>query len=405
MRHSSAVAILVVTTLTASAPAAARGAARGAAPGGTPPSPNLLLNGHAEEGKGEVPSVWYAASQPADGLRMWLDTKQRRSGAASLAIANTHDYPQPVSNNWAQALQEVPRGRALVLTASIRTEGADAANVCVQCWDESNRMIAYASTPVFRGDREWTRVKAEPVVVPPGTARVIVRAALTGKGDAWFDDLSVEAVESLAAAARLNQPAARGVAPELAALAPGEVVGVLPVTKDAMVLSYLPDWAHGSLDSLGIGNNEGGVRLLLDWTQPEPSEAAKNRYVLALYARKTYAPPGAVPGEEPLRLVPIPGKWNEGMSWKTQPPVAEAAAVELTLAPGEGWKLIDLTPLVRERARPGAKVHGVMLRYTREDRAPDSHTGFGFVSREAIHDQAARRPVVLVLREKKAEQT
>ena len=386
MRYSPALAVLVVTAPAAFATAAA----------------DLLLNGHAEQRKGDSPSVWYAASQPAGGLRMWLDTRQRRSGAASLAISNTHDYPQPVSNNWAQSLQEVPRGRAIALTASIRTEGAEAANVCVQCWDESNRMLAYGSTPVFRGDQEWVRAKADPVVVPPATARVVVRAALTGKGAAWFDDLSVEVVEPSNPPTAPSGPATQGVSPELAALAPGEIVGALPVTKDVMVLSYMPDWAHGSLDNIGVGNNEGGVRLLLDWAQPQPPDVATDRYVLALYARRSMVPPDAVPGEEPLRLVPIAGEWSEGMSWKTQPPVGEDAAVESVLAPGEGWKLIDLTPFVRARARPGARVHGVMLRYTYEDRPPNSHTAFGFVSREGLHEQAARRPAVLVLRDKGA---
>ena len=390
MRHPSATAVLVVALHAGGFAIPLYGS-------------DLLLNGGAEQGKDERPSAWYEAKVAAPGLKMWRDAAAPHGGKWSLAISNTHDYPEPVSNNWAQSLQSVPVGKTLVLAAHVRAEGAEAANMCVQCWDESGKLLAYASTPVFRGDQEWTAAKAGPVVVPQGTTRVAVRAALTGKGAAWFDDLSVEVVGPAEPTPPPQLPA-NGVTPELAALAPGEVVGVLPVTKDVMVLSYMPDWAHGSLDNLGVGNNEGGVRLLLDWAQPEQPEAAKNRYVLALYARKSYAPPDAVPGEEPLRLVPIPGKWNEGMSWKTQPPVAEAAGVEAVLPPGEGWKLIDLTDLVRERARPGAEVNGVMLRYTYEDRAPGSHTGFGFVSREAIHDQAARRPVVLVVREKPAEQ-
>jgi hypothetical protein len=208
----------------------------------------------------------------------------------------------------------------------------------------------------------------------------------------------VEVVDAADTGASRPQPVAQAVAPELEAMAPGRIVGVLPVTKDLMVLSYMPDWAHGSLDNIGIGNNEGGVRLLFDWEQPEQSGVAANRYLLALYARQSTAPPDAVPGEEPLRVVPVTGEWGEGASWNTQPPVAEDAAVESVLAPGEGWKLIDVTTLVRARARPDSEVHGGLLRYTHEDRPPDSHTGFGFVSREG---EAGRRPIVLVVPEKK----
>ena len=40
----------------------------------------------------------------------------------------------------------------------------------------------------------------------------------------------------------------------------GQIVEVSPITKDCMVLSYLPDWAHGNVDNIGVANNDGGVR-------------------------------------------------------------------------------------------------------------------------------------------------
>jgi len=313
---------------------------------------------------------------------------------ASLAIVNEHDYPEPVSNNWSQALQDVPAGKTIVLRAYVRTEGAEAANVCVQCWDRtSKRMLAYGSTPVFRGDQDWTRAKTQPVVVPPETASVVVRAALTGKGGAWFDDVSVEVVESPDTPEKgqpsQQPPAGRGAVSDLAAVAGGEILRSLPVTKDAMVLSYMEDWAHGNLDNIGIGNN--GVRLLVEWAQPE-GDLKDSRFLLALYARAAQSPPESAGPAPKIRILAIQKEWEELSSWKTQPPTPEEPVAEAAFEGGEGWKVFDVTPLVRAGAR------GAVLRFEREDQPPSEHCDYQFVSREG---DAIRRPVLLVVKAKK----
>jgi len=174
---------------------------------------NLLLNSGAEQGKNGQPSVWVAAQIAAEGLRMWQDLDQRHGGSASLAIANAHDYPQPVSNNWAQAIQVIPAGKVVQLSAFIKTVDADAANVCVQCWDlEGRRMLGFASTPVFRGDRDWILARAQPLVVPADTKSMTVRAALTGKGKVWFDDLTLSVADASQRGRGLDKQA-RGTSP------------------------------------------------------------------------------------------------------------------------------------------------------------------------------------------------
>ena len=42
-----------------------------------------------------------------------------------------------------------------------------------------------------------------------------------------------------------------------------------------MVLAYLPDWNFGNVDNLGIGNNDGGVRTLIDWPAIPADEARR----------------------------------------------------------------------------------------------------------------------------------
>jgi hypothetical protein len=161
-----------------------------------------------------------------------------------------------------------------------------------------------------------------------------------------------------------------------------------------MVLAYMEDWAHGNLDNIGIGNNSGGARLLVEWRQPK-GELKGRRFLLALFARGVTLPAdGAADSaaEKPkIRILPIHKEWEELTSWKTRPPTPEEPAAEATFQSGEGWKVFDVTPLVRAGA-PGA-----MVRFAREDLPPGEGSSYHFVSREG---DALHQPVLLVVKEK-----
>jgi len=154
---------------------------------------NLLLNPGAEQGKNEWPSIWFDQVRPADGLKIFRDEDHAHSGRFSLAIFNDHPYEERVCNNWAQNLQEIPTGKTIYLTAFIKAKNAESVNVCIQCWRSGmfSDMIAFASTPVIRGDQDWIQLKSTSITVPPETGKITVRAVLTGLGKAWFDDLTV----------------------------------------------------------------------------------------------------------------------------------------------------------------------------------------------------------------------
>ncbi len=182
------IAVLITTVVVAALESA------GPAQAGEPP--NLLRNPGAEEGKKAEPSFWFRASVPVEGLRLWRALDQAHSGKACLAIANTHQYEHTVCNNWAQELQEVPVGRTIRLSAYVKTAAVDNVNLCIQCWDGTKKeMLAFASTPTLVGDGDWKSIATTPVVVPPQTAAIVVRAVLTGKGRVWFDDLNLAVVE------------------------------------------------------------------------------------------------------------------------------------------------------------------------------------------------------------------
>jgi len=362
---------------------------------------NLLLNPGAEAGQNGHPSVWFAAQVPADGLRMWQDLEHAHEGRASLAIANTHDYEQPVSNNWAQDVQTVPTGQTVVLAAYIRTENADAANVCVQCWDlEGKNMLAFASTPVFRGSQDWVLARANPIVVPEDTKSIIVRAALTGKGRVWFDDLTLATASAGSQPTSATAPAGEAkvsVDEKLREKVPGRIIQVLPVRKDCMVLSYIPQWSHGNIDNIAVANNDGGVRTLVDWGSIPAAEARREdrRFLLALYSRETTAKPS--PGA--IQVCEILGDWPERTPWASQPRYAPKPVGESQFEPDEGWKIFDVTSLVRDQAKAGRRNHGVMLRFSREDRSGNKAdwSGYAFASRECPREQGQHRPVLLVV--------
>jgi RNA polymerase sigma factor (sigma-70 family) len=195
-----------------------------------------------------------------------------------------------------------------------------------------------------------------------------------------------------------QQPNHAIVDQELIKLAAGPIVRVLPVSRDCMVLSYLPDWNFGNVDNIGIGNNDGGVRTLLDWPPLPPDEATARdrRFLIALYSRKTIShPPASV-----INVYEILEEWREGTSWRTQPGYEKEPAVTCNFEPGAGWKVIDVTSLVQARAKAGRNGHGIVLRFLTEDVSgspPEMFSDYKLVSREGVGRWADYRPLLLVV--------
>jgi hypothetical protein len=368
------------------------------------PETNLLLNPGAEQGQNELPSFWREAAIGADGLKMYRDDGQAHSGKFSFAISNTHKYPQTVCNNWAQNIMDVPAGKTVRLSAYIKTEEADSVNVCLQCWAAENNMLAFASTPVFRETQDWVLVQSQPVVVPPHTSYICVRAVLTGLGKAWFDDISLAVIDTPTEVSNDNKESEHIIDQELVKIIIGNI---LPITKDCMVLSYMPNWQHGNVDNIAIANNDGGVRTLLAWPQIKPDNVNDPNctFLIALYSRKTTSKPpaGIVEAYEILK------DWPERTSWETRPSIAEKPAAKCKFVPGKGWKLFDITPLIRGQLQDRRKCHGLMLRFAQENRSAEKNnwSGYAFVSREGLGQWLSRRPRLLIVKgqkERKAEQ-
>jgi RNA polymerase sigma factor (sigma-70 family) len=187
---------------------------------------------------------------------------------------------------------------------------------------------------------------------------------------------------------------------DLARLAPGPIVRTVPANKDTMILSYLPKQTVGHVDNFGLSNN--GVRVLIDWPTIPAEEAAvpDRRFVVAIYSRKTtsHPPAGRICAFEIL------DEWPEWSSWDRKPSYHPDPAATYPFEPGDGWKLFDITPLVREQAKAGRHAHGVLLRFLNEDVNGPNWSGYELVSREGAGEWAGRHPLLLIVKDqKKAE--
>lgn len=166
---------------------------------------------------------------------------------------------------------------------------------------------------------------------------------------------------------------------------------IIPISKDCMILKYMPDWAYGNVDNIGIANNDGGVRTLIDWPAIPPEDLnANNKYLLALYSRKTdfkFKDANAAKGT--ILANEIAAEWPENTSWKNQPTIEKQPVVRFDMTPGGGWKIFDVTPIIRARIQAKKQGNGIMLHYADETTSGSKNnwSGYAFVSREGGKDQ------------------
>jgi hypothetical protein len=176
----------------------------------------------------------------------------------------------------------------------------------------------------------------------------------------------------------------------------GRLVRAVPIAKDTMILSYLPSWNHGGVDNIAVANNDGGVRTLFGWDAlPESEiEPGNRRFYVAAYSRETTSSPPAVD----IRVVPLADDWSEKTAWQNQPKVEESAdAVTVPFIPGKGWKLFDVTPIVRRHKTDGR--FGVTLHFESETQSAEKRnwSGYAFASREGLGEWKRLRPQIVVV--------
>jgi hypothetical protein len=139
---------------------------------------------------------------------------------------------------------------------------------------------------------------------------------------------------------------------------------------------------------------------LLDWPPIPGDDADSNdrRYLIALYSKKTHSnpPAGRIHAFELLE------GWREMTSWSTQPRYDPEPVASFRFEPSDGWKLFDITPLVRDQTKAGRQSHGILLRFLSEDAPGNALSGYDVVSREGGGQWANRHPVLLVSKANKS---
>jgi hypothetical protein len=169
-----------------------------------------------------------------------------------------------------------------------------------------------------------------------------------------------------------------------------------------MILAYLPNQNLGHVDNFGMANNGGGVRALIDWPAIPPDEAGApdRQFLIAYYSRKT----DSHPPTGPIHAFELLEDWPEMNNWSIQPKYDPDPAATFKFEPGEGWKLFDVTSMVRAQAKAGRKSHGILLRFLSEDFKGRTWSGYELVSREGTGEWENHRPVLLVVKAAKPEQ-
>jgi hypothetical protein len=154
------------------------------------PAKNLLKNPGAEKAQDDRVDSWGAIAVPPDSDgHLSRVTNQAHSGKASLngEVGGGDGFVQ-----WVQDVNEFPRAAKLRLSGFIKSKGDVKAHIMFQAFDEARQQIAVAgSEPMIQGSRDWTRVRTRVTAVPSEAKLIIVRLVLSGKGQAWFDDLAL----------------------------------------------------------------------------------------------------------------------------------------------------------------------------------------------------------------------
>ncbi len=314
----------------------------------------------------------------ARAARLFGKSGQATGGAvSSTAQSLAHGV---LSTMWLSSFKTVAATLVAITLTAVGTLALTQRATKAQSQIEAAEFAMSLPEPVSATAAEPSPAPAAPLPQQSGTGR---RKKTTGKGQ--------------------SQPQTAAVDPNLAKRVPGPILRSVPVSKDCMILAYLPDQNLGHVDNFGLGNNGGGVRALIEWAAiPRDEAAAPDRqFLIALYSRKTRSNPPT----GPIHAFELLDDWHEMAHWSQHPRYDPEPFGTYKFEPEDGWKLFDITPLVRAQFKAERESHGILLRFLSEDFRGPNWSGYDLVSREGAAEWASRRPVLLVVKAAKAEQT
>jgi hypothetical protein len=170
-----------------------------AAPAGAQPIP--VANPGFEEGGAGVPARWTLAPGAPTASTATRDATQARSGGASVLLSS----PAPTSLTLVSEPLRLTVGRLYRLRAWVRTEGAFAdpmsryPTAVAACLTMASFPFTNHS-PALGADTEWSEISVPFIATKAeDRARLHLGHNGTATGMAWFDDVTVEAVDDVAA--------------------------------------------------------------------------------------------------------------------------------------------------------------------------------------------------------------
>ena len=170
-----------------------------------------------------------------------------------------------------------------------------------------------------------------------------------------------------------------------------------------MILAYLPDQNLGHVNNFGMGNNGGGVRVLIECgTIPRQEAAASDRqFLIALYSRKTTSEP-THRTDPRLR---DPGRLARDGPLEPTSPLRSGAVRDLQIRTRGRLEALRHHAPGSRQAKAEREGHGILLRFLSEDVRGPNWSGYDLVSREGAGQWASRRPLLLVVKAANAEKT
>jgi hypothetical protein len=128
------------------------------------------------------------------GEIVYRDDDVAHRGLASAAVSTNGATIDGAG--WVMRLDELPLCHVVFLEGYVRTEGLEGAaylKITLETREEGadrSQVLALAVSDIVNGDNEWT-FRDTSIYVPPETTGVWLEIGLTGRGKAWFDDLSL----------------------------------------------------------------------------------------------------------------------------------------------------------------------------------------------------------------------
>lgn len=154
-----------------------------------------LASTRTVDGQENVPNGWVRAGSRPQDYEMSLDPSARHGGTSSARIRFIGQTADGFGTLMQTFKAEQYRGKRLRLTAWMKTESADSAQLWMRLDAADRRMVGFdnmGNRPV-KGTTGWNNY-AITLDVPAETLNIAFGGFVAGKGQAWIDDFAFEIV-------------------------------------------------------------------------------------------------------------------------------------------------------------------------------------------------------------------